>query len=111
MRKLSLVLVAAILLSAGNVVAHEVRTVDPSKSLSVQISKLLSDNAFTQDEVELTAQVRFTLNNQREIVVLSVDTETPVLEGFVKQRLNYKKVELETFNEGKVYTIPVRIVG
>lgn len=111
MRKISVVLVAAMLLSAGNVVANEVTKVDPSKSLSAQISQLLSDNSFTQNEVELVAQVRFTLNNEHEIVVLSVDTENPVLEEFVKQRLNYKKVELDAFKEGKMYTVPVRIVG
>ncbi|WP_373517077.1 hypothetical protein [Pricia sp.] len=111
MRKISVVLVAAMLLSAGNVFANDATTVDPSKSLSAQISKMLSDNAFTQNEVELTGQVRFTLNNAHQIVVLSVETENPVLEEFVKQKLNYKEVALEAYKEGKIYTIPVRVVG
>lgn len=111
MKKMSVVLVAAMLLSAGNVFANEVKTVDPSKSLSAQISQMLSDNAFTQNEVELTAQIRFTLNNAHQIVVLSVATENPVLEEFVKGKLNYKKVDLTAYKEGKIYTIPVRIVG
>ncbi len=110
MRKLSVVLVAAMLLMVGNVVANEVTTVDPSKSLSAQISKLLSHNAFTQNEVALTAQVRFTLNNAHQIVVLSVETENLALADFVKRKLNYEKVDLEGYKEGKLYTIPVRIV-
>lgn len=111
MRKLSVVLVAAMLLSAGNLVANDVTTVDPLKSLSAQIGNLLKDNNFNRDAAELTAQVRFTLNDQHEIVVLSVDTDDSVLERFVKSRLNYRKVELDTYKEGKLYTIPVRIVS
>ncbi|MGB6152546.1 MAG: hypothetical protein WBG48_11185 [Pricia sp.] len=111
MRKLSLVFVAAMLLSAGNGFANEVNTVDPSKSLSAQIGQLLSDNAFTENEVAQTAQVRFTLNNERQIVVLSVTTENAILANFVKAKLNYKEVALDAYKEGKVYTVPVRIAS
>ena len=111
MRKFSLVLVAAMLLSAGNVFANNVDDADPAKSLSEQISQLLKRNSFEPDAVEMTAQVRFTLNQQQQIVVLSVDTENAELESFVKQRLNYRGVAFAGFEEGKLYTIPVRIVG
>ncbi len=111
MRKFSLVLVAAMLLSAGNLVAKEVKPVDPDKSLSAQISQRLNDTSFTQNEMKVTAQIRFTLNNKGQIVVLTVDTEDPVVERFVKYRLNYYKVELDVYTEGKIYTIPIRIVG
>ncbi|SDE06436.1 hypothetical protein SAMN05421636_103112 [Pricia antarctica] len=110
MRKLSVVLVAAMLLAAGNVFANEVTSVEPSESISAQISKLLSHNAFIQNEKALTAQVRFTLNNVHQIVVLSVETENLALADFIKQKLNYEKVDLEAYREGKIFTIPVRIV-
>lgn len=105
-----MVVVATMLLTVGNVFANEVTTVDPSESLSAQISKLLSNNAFTQNELALTAQVRFTLNNDHQIVVLSVETENMALADFVKRKLNYEEVDLEDYKEGKLYTIPVRIV-
>ncbi|HEA19370.1 hypothetical protein LCGC14_1813070 [marine sediment metagenome] len=111
MRKLSLVFVAAMLLSVGSVFANESSAVDPSKSLSVQISQLLKSNTLTQNEVELTAQVRFTLNKEHQIVVLSVVTENPIIAEFVKAKLNYKNVDLNDYKEGKMYTFPVRIVG
>lgn len=110
MRKFSLVLVAAMLLSSGSLLANDADNVNPSKKLSVQIAQMLRDNSFTIEKVDMTADVRFTLNNEKEIVVLSVDTEDFGLEGFVKAKLNYKKVDLEQYTEGKVYTIPVRIV-
>ncbi|MDH3796007.1 MAG: hypothetical protein OER83_03950, partial [Flavobacteriaceae bacterium] len=60
---------------------------------------------------DITAVVKFTLNAEQEIVVLSVQTDDDSLETFLKYRLNYQKVELENFKEGRTYTVPVRITN
>ena len=111
MRKLSLVFVAALLFATGNVLANDTEGVEPAKSLSSQITKMLEDNSFSDMESDLTAQVRFTLNSEGEIVVLSVDTESVNLERFVKGRLNYQKVDISNVEEGKLFTVPVRIAS
>ncbi|WP_339651704.1 hypothetical protein [uncultured Maribacter sp.] len=109
MRKLSLVVVAAMLLATGNVLANDTIGENPTTSLSTQISALLSENNFSEEQTDLTAQVRFTLNNDGEIVVLSVSTDFEKMESFVKNKLNYQKVNLNEVEEGKIYTIPVRV--
>tara|TARA_R110002126_G_scaffold67779_8_gene171558 strand:+ start:1971 stop:2306 length:336 start_codon:yes stop_codon:yes gene_type:complete len=109
MRKLSLVVVAAMLLATGNVLANDVKGENPTKNLSIQISEMLSENNFSEMHKDLTAQVRFTLNSDGEIVVLSVNTKFDKMESFVKSKLNYQKVNLAEVEEGKVYTIPVRV--
>ncbi|PKA97069.1 hypothetical protein B0O79_0717 [Flavobacteriaceae bacterium MAR_2009_75] len=109
MRKISLVLAVAMLLSTGSVLANDLKPKKSGKSLSSQISEMLSENSFTINETDLRAQVRFTLNNEQEIVVLSIDADDEILEDFVKAKLNYKKVELEDYQEGKLYTVGVRI--
>ena len=111
MRKLSLVFVAAMLLATGNILANDSVKEDPTKTLSTQIGELLDNNSLTFEEVSLTAQVRFTLNNQGEIVVLSVESENERLAYFVKTRLNYKKVEVAGVKEGKVFTVPIKIAS
>ena len=111
MRKLSLVFVAAMLLMSANILANDVVGEKPIKQLSTQIGQLLENAPLTSDFIDQTAQVRFTLNNQGEIVVLSVDTDLRVLENFVKTRLNYQKVSIGNFKEGEMYTIPIRIAG
>ncbi len=110
MRKISLVFMAAALLVAGTVTANTIEPANPAKTLSSQIHKMLDKNSFNVED-DIIAEVRFTINKESEIVVLSVDTENAVLEVFVKQRLNYKHVELENVKEGKLYTIPVRITA
>lgn len=111
MRKLSLVFVAAMLLATGNILANDSVKTEPTKKLSTQIGELLEDNYLTDNQVNLTAQVRFTLNNEGEIVVLSVDTENKILASFVKYKLNYQKVEVNDSEEGKMYTVPIRITS
>ncbi len=94
MRKLPVVLVAALLLTAGNLFANDSNTTDPKKELAIQISHLLEDNFFVLNDHDLTANVLFTLNKDMEIVVISVDSEDEVLERFVKSRLNYQAVDI-----------------
>jgi hypothetical protein len=42
--------------------------------------------------------------------VLSVDSKSETLDGFIKSRLNYKKVGTQYGSEAKVFKMPVRIV-
>ena len=111
MRKLSYVIVAAMLFSTGSILATTTELREPTTSISAQIYEMLSDNSFSEGECNSTAQVRFTLNDEGQIVVLSVETESVDLERFVKSRLNYKKIEISNVKEGKLYTVPVRITS
>lgn len=79
--------------------------------VSTQIRVLLKErNGFNLGEKdEMHAVVRFTLNSEREIVVLSVNTEDERLESFVKARLNYEKVADQNLVEGKIYAVPIRL--
>ena len=112
MKKISLVFVAAMLLFTGSIFANDVKDNDPAKIITKQISKMLDrNNNFTESEIDASAQVRFTVNQEGEIVVLSVDTENSSLESYVKGRLNYKKLEAISFDEGKLFTVSVRIAS
>ncbi|MDX1333105.1 MAG: hypothetical protein R3252_08755 [Robiginitalea sp.] len=113
MKKISLVLAAALLLSAGNVFATEGPSPleNPKAKICTQIESLLEErNGFNLgDADELSAVVSFVLNDQKQIVVLSVDTQDERLEHFVKARLNYEKVADQNLKQGKTYRIPVRV--
>lgn len=109
MKNLSLVFVSAFLVLTGSVFANDNKKSEkPAKSLSTQITTLLS-NSYLEVEDELTADVLFVLNKDREIVVLTVVTNSEVAENFVKSKLNYQRVNLEDYREGRTYTVSVRI--
>lgn len=110
MRKTSLAVFATALFAVGTLTANTSENLNPTKKLSAQIHQMLESNSFDVDD-DLVANVRFTINKEGEIVVLSVETENETLEGFVKGRLNYQKVDLQNTKEGKLYTVPVRITA
>ncbi|WP_394749860.1 hypothetical protein [Spongiimicrobium salis] len=111
MRKFSLVFAAAMLLMTGSIFANngDTEKKPSNRQLAAQIGALLESNNFIVEEHDVTANVKFTLNSDQEIVVLSVDSEDESLVKFVKGRLNYQKVKTENFREGKMYTVPVRM--
>ena len=110
MRKSSLLFFATALFAVGTLFATPTEDLEPTKKLAYQILKMLETNSFDIKD-DMVADVRFTINKEGEIVVLSVDTDVTVLENFVKARLNYQKVELEDVREGQLYTVPIRITA
>ena len=110
MRKLSITLIAAMLFTTGSIFANDLnKDREPTKSLSEQIGKMLEQNTFSYTEDGKTAEVVFVLNNEKEIVVLAVNGADATLDSFIKSRLNYKAVEMDSFEAGKKYIVQVRI--
>ena len=112
MRKVSITLIAAMLFATGSIFANDFnKDKEPTKSLSEQIGLLLEQNSFTLNEDGKTAEVIFILNNEKEIVVLSVNGADDGLDAFIKGRLNYQEVEMDSFEAGKKYAVQVRITA
>lgn len=111
MRKISLVFLSAVFLVTTSLSATEPEPVsETSQKLSSQIAELLKDHTLETDR-DLTATVMITINENSEIVVISVETSDDVLEGVLKAQLNYEKVDLAPQNAGKLYKVPVRITA
>lgn len=110
MRKINLILVAVMLLVSGSIFANNGKDSNkPVKNLATQIAELLKDNSIIIENKDLKGTVLFTLNEDKEIVVLSVKTNDTEFEQFIKGKLNYRKVTLEDYREGRTYKVPVRI--
>ncbi|MEA1787103.1 hypothetical protein U1E44_13465 [Arenibacter sp. GZD96] len=108
MKKRSLMVVTAMLLLSGSIFSKDL---NPTEKLSKQIGAILKEAPFKLNHGELTADVRFTLNAEKEIVVLSVVAQDDKVAAFVKSRLNYQKVEIVDHKEGKLYTVRIRITA
>ena len=111
MKTLKMLVLAVAIAFSSSVSANTnpIKKAEPN-SITETVSKLLEKPDFQLNE-DTKAMVQIAINQNNEMVVLSVDTEDEALEGFLKGRLNYKKVELQNAKEGKLYTIPVRITA
>lgn len=114
MRKFSVLSVAAALLFSANALATEGTTepIAPETKVCAKIGDILKDNNIVlEDNQELSAWVRFTVNNDNEIVVLSVRTDNERLERYVKAKLNYHNIAGTGLQSGGTYEVPIRFTS
>ena len=106
MKKLSVILVAFVLLLGTNVTAADAG-LDKDKKLTIsqEIGDLLTD-ADMELDFDVNANVTFMINEEGEIVVLTVDTSDSSIERFIKSRLNYKKLQSKLL-AGEEYKVPI----
>ena len=100
-------MILAIALFTLNVSATE-KPVKPTETLRAEIVDLLGPNCPADlDKNECSIEVIFTVNSKSEIIVLSVNSSNDLAESFVKNKLNYKKVDFKAHNAGELYLLPV----
>ncbi|WP_400080521.1 hypothetical protein [Winogradskyella sp. R77965] len=104
-----LVLVVAIAFSsAASASTNPIKNSEPA-SISKSVGELLKNPDFQLDQ-DVNAVVDIYINNDNEIVVLSVNTDNKKVEKFIKNRLNYKKVSNESLGYKKSFKVPVKMV-
>jgi hypothetical protein len=62
------------------------------------------------EENEYSAEVLFTVNSDQELIVLSVNSESDEAEDYLRDKLNYKKVDHLPSKYGEIYLLPVKMV-
>jgi len=81
---------------------------ESTNTICTEIGKLLKNPNFLVDQ-DMTARVKVVINEDNELVVLSVDSESAELEGFIKGRLNYHVLSVNLTAGQKTYVVPVRL--
>ncbi len=108
MKNLKIYLVAALLAVGTTVFANDTNPVKTTpENVTSQIAELLK-NPEMDVEKDMMAKVTFMVNDNKELVVINVDTKNENLDAFIKSRLNYKK--LDALTTGKEWVVPVRFV-
>ncbi|WP_242086788.1 hypothetical protein [Aestuariivivens sediminis] len=87
---------------------NTVKNAEPSNPISKEVVSHLKKPQFYLEE-DVLVFVKFTLNDKNEMVVLSVDSENQLIDSFIKNRLNYKKLNARSNKRTKNFVIPVRV--
>jgi len=102
-----LIIVAVIALFTLNASAKE-KPVKPSENLRTDIVQLLgTESPFTFNENHHSVDVIFTVTSKNEIIVLSADTSNQEMVNFIKNKLNYRKVNLKEHKVGELFLLPI----
>jgi len=88
--------------------ANNTNTADPKSELREQIVEILGKAVTNTDLINGKVEVIFTLNNKSEIVIISVNGGSKSVDNFVKNKLNYKTVNVNALNVDKIYHMPLR---
>ncbi|WP_299362531.1 hypothetical protein [Winogradskyella sp.] len=110
MKKLKMLVLVAAIMFTGAISANTnpIKEAEPN-SITETVGKLLKNPEF-QLKKDTDALVQIAINQDNEMVVLSVDTENKAVESYIKSRLNYKKVSEDAVGFNKSFKIPVKML-
>ncbi|MDN3594754.1 hypothetical protein [Zunongwangia endophytica] len=80
---------------------------DP-RMMSFEISSLLKNHELDLKK-DVRANVLLAINKDNEIVVLSVEADNKEVERFIKQKLNYKKINCAVDPDVEEFKLPVTL--
>jgi len=109
MKKVAILFIALVLGLQG-FASDRVPSVEETK-IREQIVDLLKRPEIRIEEEVLNANIKFILNANNEIVVLTVDSNQEMVDNYVKSRLNYQKLNKTNSKlENKVYAFSLKIL-
>ena len=108
MKTIKILLLVTVFSFGQLITANTTPNSEPATTISGEIEKLLENPSFDVDQ-DLTATVKLVINDNNEMVVLSVNSENSELDGFIKSRLNYTKLSSQLSSGKKTYLVPVTI--
>ncbi len=104
-----ILLVSAVFLV--NVVTVFANPIKPTDQLREEIVDIIGFSFLDDyEENEYAAEVLFTVNSEQELIVLSVNSESDEAEDYLRNKLNYKKVDHSPTKYGEIYLLPVKMV-
>ncbi|MEQ6124097.1 hypothetical protein AAON49_07860 [Pseudotenacibaculum sp. MALMAid0570] len=71
--------------------------------LGTQVPSYLVDNS------DIKANVSLIVNNQNQLIIVSVDTKSNTVDKYLKSKLNYQKVNVKGLKKGEIYRVPLTI--
>jgi hypothetical protein len=104
----TILLVAVITFSCALSASATEKTLETS--ITNEIGKLLNNPKFIIEH-DVQAFVRIVFNEDNEIVVMSVDSDSKMINNFIKSRLNYKKLADNVIDKDQAYIVPIRITS
>lgn len=80
-----------------------------TKNLRTEIVSMLGTTVELNLKASSIAEISFMVNNDNEVVVVSVDSKVSDFKSIVKNKLNYKKIDVKGAKKGEIYRVPVKL--
>ena len=107
MRKLKLLALALVIGTTSSFALNSEDPGAPKEEIRDQIVKILKAPEFDVNK-EMDVEISFTFSSEGEIVVLEVSTRNREVLNYIRENLNYKKIQNPGVRD-KLYTMPLKI--
>ncbi|PHS53339.1 MAG: hypothetical protein COB01_05215 [Lutibacter sp.] len=107
MRKFKLLALALVIGTASLFATNGDDPKETNKKIRTQIVNLLDTPDFVFDK-DVTVVLTFTFSSEGEIVILKVDSRDANILNYIRENLNYKKVN-NPGERDKLYTMPLKV--
>ncbi len=112
MKNLKVLFVASILFFAIQVSASNGAPLKPDAQLRSQLVELIGTQYPSElNEAVVTAEVTFTVNNNGEVIILSIHSSNSLADVFIKRKINYKKINYRSKKVGAIYLLPIKMIN
>jgi hypothetical protein len=81
------------------------------KPLDQQIQRIINSAPELKIYDEIIVTVKFRLNTDNKIIVISNDSDNYEITKFIKTTLALKKLTIENKNNNRIYSVPVRFLS
>jgi len=96
-------------LSIFSTFSSETEPKTTNQKIREKIVNLLGDKIQLELKKDKEIEISFLINNKNEVVVMSVESSETSIESFVKDKLNYKKLEIKGMKKGEIYRVPLKV--
>ena len=107
--KTIITIIAISLSTVFSLAATEKEPTNTNKSLRTELVSLLGDKIPLDIDRSYSAEISFIVNNNNEVIVISIDSKVSSFVKYAKTRLNYKKINTKNIKKGEVYRMPIKI--
>ena len=84
---------------------------DNIKPLYQQIQRFINGASELTIYDEIIVTVKFRLNADNKIIIISDDSDNYVISKFIKANLNLKKLVIDKRSNNRIYSVPVRFLS
>lgn len=101
-------MVVAMTMTTAVVANPDRKSADTKRSVSYEIEKMLDkSNLIVEDDFML--RIVFSISDDREIQVRSINSDNEEVNEFLMRRLENQKVYGKSWVAGKIYSLPVKV--
>lgn len=108
MKSIKLVLLVLAITSGSVLFASTDKNPENSNDIAKEVVEHLKNPKLTLKK-DVRVFVKFTLNENHEMVVLHTNSESRVIDSYIKSRLNYKTLKAKSLSGKKTFILPLTI--